>query len=385
MAISCISSGILSQQNHFIYIQTENQKPFYVKQDKKIYSSSATGYLIISKLREGDYNFTIGFPRKEWPEQNIKVTVNKKDLGYSLKNFGDKGWGLFNLQTLDIVMAGSKPDAEVAKKEISDDPFNNMLSNAVNDPSIKEKKEIRKEEEKPVQKEETKIIEVPAAVNKEEIKTPPSILRVLSNTSSEGTEMMYVDRSSGKEDTIRLFIPAEKIIITKETEPVKEEIIKEEPKPVIKEEPPKDKKFIDMELPNPNSKQDSAKTEEQKIVSPVQVTEKPKVEIPVTVSIPNSDCKNFASEEDFLKLRKKMAAEENDDDMISAAKKVFKAKCFTTEQIKNLSVLFLKDKGRYDFFDAAYPFVSDSINFPTLENQLTDTYFINRFKVMIRH
>ena len=71
----------------------------------------------------------------------------------------------------------------------------------------------------------------------------------------------------------------------------------------------------------------------------------------------NSDCKAVASDDDFLKLRKKMAAEDNDDDMITLAKKVFKAKCFTVEQVKNLSVLFLKDAGRYAFFDMTYPFV----------------------------
>lgn len=395
MSISCISSGLQSQQNHFIYIQTENKKPFYVKQDKKIYSSSATGYLIISKLMDGEYNFTIGFPKNEWPEQNLTLTVNKKDLGYSLKNFGDKGWGLFNLQTLDIVMAGNKTNVDVAKKEVTDDPFNNMLSNAVNDPSIKEKKEeekaLQKVESKiaeptvQIKKEEIKITEDPAPVNNQEIKTLPSISRVLSNTNNEGTELMYIDRSTGKEDTIRLFIPIDKIIVSKDTESVKEEIKKEELKAIVKEDPPKDKKFIDMELPNPNSKPDPVKEEELKISSPVVIAEKPKNELPAITTMPNSDCKNFATEEDFMKLRKKMAAEENDDDMITIAKKIFKSKCFTTEQVKNLSVLFLKDKGRYDFFDAAYPFVADSNNFPSLENQLTDIYFINRFKVMIKH
>ena len=48
----------------------------------------------------------------------------------------------------------------------------------------------------------------------------------------------------------------------------------------------------------------------------------------------NSDCKDFATENDFLKLRKKMAAENNTDAMIIAAKKYFKSRCFTTEQIK---------------------------------------------------
>ena len=51
----------------------------------------------------------------------------------------------------------------------------------------------------------------------------------------------------------------------------------------------------------------------------------------------------------------------------------------------NDQYLFLKDEGKYKIFDAAYPFVSDSYNFSTLETQLTDVYFINRFKVMIRH
>ena len=69
--------------------------------------------------------------------------------------------------------------------------------------------------------------------------------------------------------------------------------------------------------------------------------------------------------------------------MINAAKKVFRSKCFTTENIKNLSTLFLNDEGKYNFFDAAYPHVSDTGFFSTLENQLTDSYYIKRFKAMI--
>ena len=80
-----------------------------------------------------------------------------------------------------------------------------------------------------------------------------------------------------------------------------------------------------------------------------------------------------------------MAAEKNDEAMIKIAKKVFKTKCFTTDQVKNLSNLFLQDEGKYNFFDSAYPFVSDSAIYSTLENQLTDPYYITRFKAMIHH
>ena len=97
--------SLKAQQNHFVYIQTDNRQPFYVKLDKMVYSSSYTGYLIISKLKTGTYNLIIGFPKNQWPEQSVHFAVEDKDLGYLLKNFGDKGWGFFNLQTLTVLMA----------------------------------------------------------------------------------------------------------------------------------------------------------------------------------------------------------------------------------------------------------------------------------------
>lgn len=105
---------------------------------------------------------------------------------------------------------------------------------------------------------------------------------------------------------------------------------------------------------------------------------------PVTSSKVNSDCKDFATNEDFLRLRRKMASENSDEKMIKVATKYFRSKCFSTEQIKDLSYLFLKDEGKYLFFDAAYPFTSDSDQYQTLQSQLRDEYYLNRFKAMIR-
>ena len=99
----------------------------------------------------------------------------------------------------------------------------------------------------------------------------------------------------------------------------------------------------------------------------------------------NSDCKTVASEDDFMKTRKKMTAQKSDDDMVNAAKKLFKQKCYSTAQVKNLSVLFLKDEGKYKFFDAIYPFVYDSREFRQLESQLSEEYYISRFRSMIRN
>ena len=78
-----------------------------------------------------------------------------------------------------------------------------------------------------------------------------------------------------------------------------------------------------------------------------------------------------------------MAAESRDDNMIDEGRKVFKNKCFNTQQIRNLSTLFLSNEGKYKFLDAAYNYVSDVKNYASLQSELTDEYYINRFKVML--
>ena len=215
LSLLLFSPRLVAQQNHFIYIQTDNKQPFYIKQDKKIFSSSATGYLILSKLTGGTYNLIIGFPKNEWPEQTIRCTIVNKDIGYSLKNMGDKGWGLFNLQTMDLVMAGTYPLPVTLKQENTDDPFNNMLSNAVNDPSIKEKRPAK---ETPIQ--ESKI---PKQDNRSGMHIVPDISKILSTSNNEGTEMIFIDNTSERPDTIRLFIPADKSVEATLPEPIKED------------------------------------------------------------------------------------------------------------------------------------------------------------------
>jgi hypothetical protein len=110
--------------------------------NEKIKSSTASGYIILSKLVDSTYSFSIGFPQNKWPEQNFAVSVNKQDHGYLLKNFGEKGWGLFDLQTLSVQMAIAgkaliieKPQTEYGNVSA----FTEILSIAAGDPSLKEK------------------------------------------------------------------------------------------------------------------------------------------------------------------------------------------------------------------------------------------------------
>ena len=234
------------------------------------------------------------------------------------------------------------------------------------------------------------------------------IKRKLKKTNKEGMEMMYVDDNGYTKDTIRVFIPSDKkkqdeeiqtetVSLVQPTAQIKttknedaknktESKVSEQPKEIVKQTQ-KESDFSMQPTVQPETTKDDG--DKNKIES--KIPEQPKEIVKQTQKEPvfinsimiNSDCKNFATEEDFLKLRKKIVAENNDEDMIRVAKKNFKTKCFTTEQIKNLSVLFLKDEGKYMFFDMSYAFVSDSDHYYTLEKQLTDNYYITRFRAMI--
>jgi hypothetical protein len=366
----------VAQQNHFIYLQTENKQPFYVRIDKKLLSSSASGYLIIPKLQSSSHAFTLGFPKNEWPEQLFTCIIDKKDAGYILKDFGDKGWGLFSWQSLNVVMATQKKeDATVAltKKEEPEKPAEQPVVAVV--VAVKQV-----EIEQPVSAKSE--IPVAAEAKKEEATKPTvSVTKLLSNKTAEGIEMIFADAVNGLTDTVRIFFPIEAKGNTQEVN--KSELVKTV-------ESQQEKSFVIKAYPNAIIQEQIKKASEANkavtaaVEAPANEKVPPQAEPIKKAVIQNSDCKSFAVEEDFMKLRKKMAAENSDEDMVSAARKVFKTKCFTVEQIKNLSVLFLNDSGKYKFFDAAYPFISDSHNFDNLQKLLSDEYYINRFKAMLR-
>jgi Domain of unknown function (DUF4476) len=415
----------LAQLNHFVYLQTENRQPFYVKMGKEIFNSTVSGYLIIPKLQDSTYNFSIGFLNADNKEHSFSCTINKKDVGYTVKNFSDKGLGLFNLQTLQVTMsAASQPDIAQTNKT---DAFSNLLSTVVNDPAIKQ--------ENPVQA-GAKPESIDSSVLGESKKAEPVSLiastdikkdtfKVIDNVVSEapyilstikkqqasqnpyGMNITYEVNFDNIKDTVTLLIPSEKsdrinsgsnelnvvdTSLKKEShlqkngeENLLQKSLSDTVQTAIQKSSYKvtsdtalyrqaaDKKFLDIDLDKNKNRIDSAP-----IIKPVEA-------LSPSGLIINSDCKSSASADDFLKLRKKMAAAKSEEEMISGAKKMFKSKCFTTDQIKNLGVLFLKDADRYNFFDVSYPFVSDTNNFNQLEDQLTEKYYKSRFNAMIRH
>jgi hypothetical protein len=423
------SSSLKAQKVYFIYLQTENQQPFYARMGEKVYNSTSAGYLILSNLRDSLYSLNIGIQGSQSPDQPYSITVNKKDQGFVVKNFGQKGLGLFNLSSMAVIMpsissVNTNPAQVVKTEKREDNPFTNLLAKAADDSTIKERPVIEKPVEKKTEtavlttekKEEPKIeIKENVPPKQEEIKK--EILPV------EKKEDVKIDTTANKnqfqESGNAAQIKADSIAAAKKQE---EEILKQE---ALRKQDSIDKArteminlveykrsvvklksesstttgiglvFIDMLTDNNTDTIRIFIPAETKKATPTELKQEEKkfLDIPSIDSIQkevvkpavirNNNCKIVATEDDFFKLRKRMVSERKDDDMIAEARRIFKTKCFSTIQLKNLSTLFLTDEFKYKFFDAAYQYVSDSENFLSLQSELKDEYFINRFKAMV--
>ncbi len=421
-----------AQLNYFVYLQTDNKQTFYIKINDKLISSSGAGYVIIPKLTNGNHNIVVGFPKDQFPQQNFSFNIENNDAGYYIKNFGDKGWGLFNLQTLEITMAAASKAIKEKLVVENDDAF----AAAISGKEAPKPVEIKPKQEEVVE-ETVKEIAPDVAIKAQRI----HIEKVASSFTPKCYIAKYVSHNISDNDTVNVEIPKElKINFPRKAKNESLALLKkvkldlnEAPKEVVE----KESKFLDIELQNPNvnpaaentqkkeektlpdtsvvqkvepkiieaSKVEEKKTEEKKVLETPKVEEKKLIDtVNTELSAPkvvqkeetatyinkdkpivpfNSDCKVGATEEEFKKLRKKMAAEITDADMILVANKFFKTKCFSVEQVKNLSLLFLNDKGKYSFFDEAYPYTIDTQDFVNLQSQLHEAYYINRFKAMI--
>ncbi|MFL5739169.1 MAG: hypothetical protein ACJ75B_03050 [Flavisolibacter sp.] len=384
-----------AQKVYFMYLQSENQVPFYVKMGDKIRSSSGSGYLILSSLVDSAYNFAVGFPAVTG-ELRFTVALGGKDRGFLIRQ-SDNGWNLVDLQTSQQIKPQNN-EANNISYQARNDAFTSLLSKVADDPglllipvvakedvTIKEKKKAEKPAESNFPaKDSTAVVQnqtladvrkpdgdssdsnpgdkktVPsdsaAIVSKTvEIQNPPvdttaaaevykrSLVKKHSESStSEGFGLVFYDKQDQETDTIRLMIPNPKFVF----------------------------KSLDTTQAENNQMLEIKKDVDQSKVSG-------------TAPSAPSTCKTVASENEFFKLRKNMAAKISDEGMVEEARKYFRNRCFTTEQIRNLSGLFLTSAGKYQFFDAAWMHVTDRDQFAILQSEIKDDYYVKRFKTLV--
>lgn len=398
-----------AQKVYFIYLQSDNHQPFYARIGEKVFNANASGYMVLSKLRDSTYSLNIGIDG--YKEQLFSLTVNKKDQGFLLKNFGEDGWGLFDLQNLNVVKSQTKTSSNIVLNEKKEaNSFNELLAKAADDSSLILKPVVIKSEEKNIENSgqisegkgksksdisttgsvKLEALEIKkmdsAELKTEDVKTKgenqnkdvvsvndqdnekkesdklskdlyliSTIVKHSESSTTEGFGLTFFDfLPNGTIDTISILIP---------------EIIKSLTVPIKKE----DKKFLNI---------DSASIELEK-TNTLVIQKADSSDSAGKVPQKINNCSIVATEDDFLILKNKMSKGNNTENMINEAAVTFSTKCFTTAQIKNLSSLFTTDDGKYKLFDAAYLHVSDISNFSSLQSELKEDYFIRRFKAML--
>ena len=418
--IFCGLNHLHAQQDHFVYIQSDDKLPFNVSVNGKTYSASSIGYVIVPKLNDGKYQLKISFPDNKFPEQEFNCVINKNDAGYALKNYGEKGWGLFNMQTLDITMAGA-PAADAAKQTADPEAFGNMLSQVVDDSTLNKKEAIVVKEtvpEKQTMNDSLIALQRETAVAPGDssaiAQTPPdiNIFKLAEESTNTGNNIVFVDKSSG--DTIHVFLPVQiqdsagstvDSAITENKKDVADQnnsvvekdssasAATENKLPQI-DSPAKNADSINIskteEVKNPffdsgQKKEEVSKNNDQQKDTALK-EEAAKTDNPSSGTAGNyrSDCKSMINDADMDKIRKKMVSTDNDLKMGQVAQKYIQGKCVTTAQLKSLGALFLTDDGRYSFFNDIYKNVYDISVFPSLENQLIDPYYKKLFKAIAK-
>lgn len=441
-------ASLRAQLNYFVYLESENREPFYIRVQNKIHAAP-NGHLILSKLVEGDLKLELGFPKTSMPEQQFSIAIGKKDRGFLLRNFSDKGWVLYDLQESQLIAAASKQAQVVVQPTASNlaaavnDPFANMLAAVTQDSTVKQvtvQKEVlpvdtlRQTTQKPVVTDNavvgsnnstTSVVQpgggggnkMPAAVDSPAVKPPTkpaqvvvketvsepnwvapqkSVVELLTRMESgAGYDLAFrVLEADGHMDTVKLFIEG-MLVDQKEMNRARDTVVQQmslQPDTLLAlVMSVQDTLHAVVSDTASAASGDTLRNQSAQlaVVKPEVKAEEKKepaaAQVPQTASasVPNSNCRQIAGEEDFVKLRRRMALQKRDEEMVAEARKQFQQRCFSTAQLRALSTLFITDEWRYRFYDAALPFVSDFSNFAQLEATIQSEYFRKRFLALL--
>ncbi|HUR11195.1 MAG TPA: DUF4476 domain-containing protein [Flavitalea sp.] len=429
-----------SQQEFYIFLQSDNNQPFYSKIGSRIYSSSAAGHLVIANLKDSSYTLTIGFPKNLYSEVEFLVAVNRKDQGFQLKNMGEQGWVLFNFISLQTIkpkssVKGSAKNLQEIKKKT--DGYSTLMAGVVNDTAV-----LYASQAPYIEAAKPDVQKISPTRPIEAIKEPP--LRNIDSGAFVKTQTVPVPKDSVKipvsvQDSVTIASESKKKpVVTADTVMAKVEQTRSKKDSTISQKetvfvfrdsssrknsgqtgstvPEASVNFLKEERKNSSLDRmyvvrDSAKAdtvsisiafetapqETPKLINEIKdsvntkgtsatvVIKRDSIAESKKIQMINSDCRNFASDMDVDKLRIKILAEKKDNEKIAAARKYYKNKCFTSKQIKALSELFYVESSKFNFLAASYPFVSDSENYRNLVTLLNDSEYVSRFNALFRN
>ncbi|MBS1602746.1 MAG: hypothetical protein JST42_08765 [Bacteroidetes bacterium] len=472
VVVLMLMAGAGRAQNYFVFIQADNNQPFYVRLGDQVYSSSAGGHLILSSLKDSTYSVVVGLPGQAALERRYTVAIHQKDLEFRLKDQGGMGWGLYDEQKKEMKTpeTGGR-EAEPAPPGLKkDDAFSRLMAGVVQDTAVLYSTYAMAEPLADSAKGVKTDTMADAAVSKAggtgsgslasgtavsgeappggtgagvttgigsdtlvkapviappvrdsssgsgrtgdqarailpagdtakgvidsgavkvvpgtagRVNRPRGVVKLSERKLARSVRLSFADRSLGKKaDTIVLFIPVDTPVVVRGNMKQGHGADSGRAAATRAHGPNPDSPLLgqvqNSVLPHP-----AVPVAEGPRSRPVDTPRKSS-ETKGALPFVNSDCHNYATDYDVDKLRVKLLEATKDEDRIIAARKVFKTRCFATRQIRALSEVFTSDGGKYRFFEAAYPFCSDS-QFSELGALLADPVFSGKFRAMVQH
>jgi hypothetical protein len=314
------TEGVLAQ--HYFFIEADGQQPFYVRWNGKLLSSSAGGFLLVPGVEEEKILLTVGFPMNKYPENNFELSEMNRDRGFQLKNFGDKGWGLFDRTSLSMIMPiNNNREKVMSVSKPVDNSFATVLAEVTGDTALVQKKQ----EVVPPQASKKLLMAVSTPVRDSLIKDDKvrrDVIAALAMQETEEVKLLgfVVKDKDGKIDTVFAEISKPKVEAT-----------------VIS--PPK---TLKAEL--------GKASEKASVVAKVPVCDKP-----------------FADAKDIRSLQRKILGSSDTKEQIAMVTKAYKERCYSTRQTMDLGWMVTDEAVRLQLFSALKGLVSDPTEFGQLE------------------
>jgi len=215
--VCCTLMAAQAQRVYFIYLQSDNRSPFYLKTGTKVYSSTAHGYLIVPQLTDSTYNVVIG--KNGIPESRFSIAINGKDHGYLLRQNGSQ-LSLFNLQTMALTEPLAGVDGGVSYIDKTD-RFTTLLSQAADDTTLLKMAVFAKVEKTPEPAKTVAKVEEPA----KPITTPDTT----TATALTPEKPLFVDTVATEVATVKEVKKEEETVVEEtKTETAKTEVAQNE-------------------------------------------------------------------------------------------------------------------------------------------------------------
>lgn len=132
------ATAVLSQESGYLYIESENNQPFYVRSKDSLYVSAPEGFLILAPLKGVKGDLILGFPGQAAAAFVFTIGSTAWEKGLILRDMKKEGWRLYDYreeEMLNIRRLGRAEDRYVGMRKRTD-VFALQLSKVVNDTAV---------------------------------------------------------------------------------------------------------------------------------------------------------------------------------------------------------------------------------------------------------